>query len=152
MSVRLVRPNRWFFSPHSRHSAKLYLQSSLALKKTAPSLIRVEKKFLQNWAQRVSKKAELCADFKICRTLTSSSSQRFFLGKTIKFFCKIVFAFCQTCDFCIFLKSVQNSASFDTLYAQFRRTLIRGDAIFLEDKRSNKIETDQYFKKHFFIN
>jgi hypothetical protein len=33
-------------------------------KKTAPSLIRVEKKFLPNWACRVSKEAEFCADFK----------------------------------------------------------------------------------------
>jgi hypothetical protein len=33
-------------------------------KKTAPSLIRVEKKFLRNWACRVSKEADFCADFK----------------------------------------------------------------------------------------
>ncbi len=32
--------------------------------KVAPPLIRVEKKFLQNWACRVSKEAEFCADFK----------------------------------------------------------------------------------------
>jgi hypothetical protein len=48
-----------------------------------------------------------------------------------------------------FLKSAQNSASFDTLHAQFRRnfffTLIRDGAVFLEVKSSNKIETDQYF-------
>ncbi len=38
--------------------------------------------------------------------------------------------------FCTFLKSAQNSASFDTLHTQFRRnffsTLIRGGAIFFE--------------------
>jgi hypothetical protein len=39
----------------------------------------------------------------------------------IQFFCKHFFPFCQTQDFCTFLKSAQNSASFDTLYAQFRR-------------------------------
>jgi hypothetical protein len=55
-----------------------------------------------------------------------------------------------------FLKSAQNSASFDTLHAQFRRNffspLIRDSTVFLEVKSSNKIETDQYFKKRFFIN
>ncbi len=35
----------------------------LTSKKTAPSLIQVETKFLQNWAQRISKEAEFCADF-----------------------------------------------------------------------------------------
>jgi hypothetical protein len=33
-------------------------------KKVGPPLIRVEKKFLQNWAYRVSKEAEFYADFK----------------------------------------------------------------------------------------
>ena len=33
------------------------------MKKVAPPLIRVEKKFLQYWAYRVSKEAEFCADF-----------------------------------------------------------------------------------------
>jgi hypothetical protein len=32
--------------------------------KVAPPLIRVEKFFFQNWACRVSKEAEFCADFK----------------------------------------------------------------------------------------
>ncbi len=74
----------------------------------------------------------------------------------IQFFCKTFFPFCQTRDFCTFFKSAQNSASFDTLHAQFWRnffsTLIRGSVTFSKDKRSNKIETVQYFKKHFFIN
>jgi hypothetical protein len=52
-------------------------------------------------------------------------------------------------------ESAQNSASFGTLHAQFRRnffsTLIKNGAVFLEVKSSNKIENDQYFKKHFFI-
>jgi hypothetical protein len=34
------------------------------LTKVAASLVRVEKKFLQNCPQRVSKEAECCADFK----------------------------------------------------------------------------------------
>jgi len=33
-------------------------------KKVASPLIRVEKKFIQNSPQRVSKEAEFCADFK----------------------------------------------------------------------------------------
>jgi hypothetical protein len=50
------------------------------------------------------------------------------------------------------LKSAQNSASFDTLHAQFGRiflTLIMDGAVFLEVKGSNKIKTEQYFKKRF---
>jgi hypothetical protein len=57
-------------------------------------------------------------------------------------------------EFYTFLKSAQNSASFETLHAQFRRTffstLIRDGAVFLEVKSSNKIETDQYLKKTLF--
>ncbi len=52
----------------------------------------------------------------------------------IHFFCEQIFPFDQTLDFCTFLKSVQNSASFDTLYGQFWRnffpTLIRGETTF----------------------
>jgi hypothetical protein len=36
----------------------------LTSKKTAPSLIRVLKKFLRNWVCKVSKEAEFWADFK----------------------------------------------------------------------------------------
>jgi hypothetical protein len=58
-----------------------------------------------------------------------------------------------TQEFYTFLKSAQNSASFDTLHAQFGRiffsTLIRDGAVFLEVKGSNKIKTEQYFKKRF---
>ena len=39
----------------------------------------------------------------------------------IQLFVNNFFPFCQTWDFCTFLKSAQNSASFDTLCAQFRR-------------------------------
>ncbi len=53
-------------------------------------------------------------------------------------------------EFYTFLKLALNSASFDTLHAEFRRkifsTLIRDGAVFLEVKSSNKIETDQYLK------
>ncbi len=49
-------------------------------------------------------------------------------------------------------RKIPNSVSFDTLCAQFWRnfsTLIREGAIFLAVKRSNKMETVQYFKKRF---
>jgi hypothetical protein len=46
---------------------------------------------------------------------------KFFKSLKNKFFCKNFFLFCQTRDFCTFVKSAQNSASFDTLYAQFPR-------------------------------
>ena len=92
--------------------------SYLTLHPSKKTLTRVEKKFLRNWACRVSKEAEFCTDSKMCRTLASRSSQRFFLRKPI--FCKIF---------------------------QVPKNLL-----FSKDKRSNKIETVQYFKKHFFIN
>ncbi len=41
-----------------------YLIWAFNFQKTAPSLIRVLKKFLRNWPCRVSKQAEFCADFK----------------------------------------------------------------------------------------
>ncbi len=85
------------------------------------------------------------------------SEKRFFaiFSKSLKIqiFWKKCFPFCQTRDFCT---SAQNSASFDTLHAQFKRNffqLLNGPALFFSnDKRSNKIETVQYIKKHFFIN
>jgi hypothetical protein len=57
-------------------------------------------------------------------------------------------------EFYTFLKSAQNSASFDTLCAQFRRnffsTLMRDGAVFLEVKSSNKIETANILKNAFY--
>ena len=53
------------------------------------------------------------------------SEKRFFakFSKSLKiqFFSYNFFPFCQTRDFCTFLKSAQNSASFDTLHCQFWR-------------------------------
>jgi hypothetical protein len=51
------------------------------------------------------------------------------------------------------LKSAQNGASFDTLCEKFPRIFFQlsegAVLIILEDKRSNKIETIQYFKNAF---
>jgi hypothetical protein len=90
-------------------------------KKVAPPLIRVEKKFLRNWANRISTDAEFCADFKnvqksriwqkgkkICR------KTEFFKFSKKSFFREKIFG-----NFLTFLKSAQNFASFDTLCAQF---------------------------------
>jgi hypothetical protein len=54
----------------------------LTSKKTAPSLIRVEKKFRQNWAQRASKEAEFCADFKNVQKSRVWLKGNFFYRKT----------------------------------------------------------------------
>jgi hypothetical protein len=95
----------------------------------AMPLMRVQKKFLRNWVCRVSKEAEFCADFK----------NVFF----VSFFWEQIFENFLTQEFYTFLKSVQNSASFDILQAQFWRnlfsTLITNGAVFLEVKSSNKI-------------
>jgi hypothetical protein len=60
-----------------------------------------------------------------------------------------------------FLKSAQNCASFDTLCRQvlekqkvfnFYKGRYTRSITFLEDKKSNQVETIQHFKKYFFIN
>ncbi len=130
-------------------------------KKTAPPLIRVEKKFLQNWPCRVSKEAEFCADFKIVQKYRVwQKGKKFWQKKWIfwdfckkSFFWEKIFGNFLTQEFYTFLNSAQNSASFNTLHTQFRRnffsTLIRDGAVFSKDKSSNKIETVQYFKNAF---
>ncbi len=64
---------------------------------------------------------------------------KFSMSLKIQFFFKKFCPFCQTRDFCTFLESEQNSASFDTLQAQFWRnffsTLIRGGATFFEGRK-----------------
>jgi hypothetical protein len=79
-------------------------------KKVGPPLIRVEKKFLGNWAYRVSKEPEFYRKTE-------------FLG-TWKIFQKIVFLrknLWELLDakFYTFLKSAQNFASIDTICTQF---------------------------------
>jgi hypothetical protein len=54
-------------------------------KKVAPSLIRVEKKFLQNWPCRVSKEAEFCADFKNVEKSQVWQKEKKFLQKNLVF-------------------------------------------------------------------
>jgi hypothetical protein len=75
----------------------------LTSKKTAPSLIRVEKNFFKIGRKRYQTKWNFVLISKMCRTLASRSFKRFFLRKTIfckiskslkiQFFCKNVFPF-----------------------------------------------------------
>ncbi len=139
----------------------------LSFGKSSTALYKSWKKFLQNWACRVSKEGEFCADFKnVKKSRVWQKGKKLLLKNWIfrdlknfaknRFSEKKIFGNFLTQEFYTFLKSAQNSASFDTLHAQFERkkipTLIRDGAVFLEVKSSNKIETDQYFKKCLFIN
>ncbi len=125
-------------------------------KKVSPPLIRVEKKFLRNWAYRVSKEAEFCGNLKYeQKPHVWQKRKKFFQKNWIfkDFFWEKIFGNFLTQEFYTFLKLAKNSASFDTLFARFWRnflkTLIR-DGAFFKVKSSNEIETVQYLKKHFF--
>ncbi len=59
----------------------------LVYKKVAPPLLRVEKKFFEIGRAGYQKKRNFALIPKMCRTLASRSSQRFFSEK--RFFCKI---------------------------------------------------------------
>jgi hypothetical protein len=108
-------------------------------KKVAPPLIRAEKKFLQNWAYRVSKEAEFCADLKneqkscVWQKAKKIYRKTEFLRRK-SFFGEKIFGNFLTQEFYTFLKLAQNFASFDTLCAPFRRkffsTLIRDGTFF----------------------
>ncbi len=111
-------------------------------KKVAPPLIRVEKQFLRNWTCRVSKERNFALISKMCKSLEFGKREKFVDIKTEfckkSFFWEKIFGNFLTQEFYTFLKSAQNSASIDTLHAQFRRnffsTLIRDGAVFLEVK------------------
>jgi hypothetical protein len=95
-------------------------------KKVGPPLTRVEKKMSSKWVYRVSKEAELCADFKnVQKSWVWQKEKKIFteklnffgLGKFCKnlFFREKIFGNFLMQEFYTFLKSAQNSASFDTL-------------------------------------
>ncbi len=114
----------------------------LTSKKTAPPLIRVENFFVKIEGKGYQKKRNLRWFQKCVESLCQEVPKDFFSEKQffakfskslkIQFFCEQIFPFDQTPDFCTFLKSVRNSASYDTLYGQLWRnffpTLIRGEA------------------------
>ncbi len=115
-------------------------------KKTAPPLIRVEKNFFEIGPAGYQKKRNFALISKMCRSLEFGKRVKFiykqteFLGtwKILQksFFWEKIFGNFLTQEFYTFLKSVQNSASFDTLHTQFLRnffsTLIRDGAVFFE--------------------
>jgi hypothetical protein len=107
---------------------------------------------------QVSKEAKFCADLKNVQKSRVWPKGKDFLLKNLIFrdfenFAKNCFS--EEKSWGTFLKSAQNSTSFDTLHAQFRRNIFfnsyKGRCCFF-GSCSNKIETDQYFKKRFFIN
>ncbi len=111
----------------------------LSSEKSSIALYKSFKKFLQNWAYRVSKEAKFCPDFKMCKSLKFGEREERFLQKTDfgcndAFFWEKIFGNFLTQEFYTFLKSKQNSVSFDTLWGKFWRnffsTLIRVGAIF----------------------
>ncbi len=130
-------------------------------KKVALPLIRVEKKCLRNRAYRVSKEAEFCADFKnrlksrVCQKEKKNYRKTEILG-TWKILQKIVFLRKNLWDIldARVLHIFEISAKFRLfsyplcpIWRNFFSTLLRDGAVFLEVKRSKKIETVQYFKK-----
>jgi hypothetical protein len=133
-------------------------------KKVAPPLLRAEKNFFEIGRTGIKRSGILrwfqkCAEVLSLAKRKKNLQKNWFLrdlenlAKKCFFWEKISWNF-LTQEFYTFLKSAQNSASFDTLWAQFWRyffkTPIRDGAIILEVKRSNKIETVQYFKKASF--
>jgi hypothetical protein len=101
---------------------------------------------------------EFCADFKNVQRSQVWQNGKNFYKKTWKILQKIVFLkksfgnFLMQ-EFYTFLKSAQNSASFDTNFKEFFSfNSYKGWCCFFKVKSSNKIETVQYCKKRLFIN
>ncbi len=89
--------------------------------------IRVGKKFLRNRAYRVSKEAEFCSDFKnVLKSRVWQKGKKFLQKNWIfrDFLRKNLWELLAQ-EFYTFLKSAQNSASFDTLCAQFWRNFFQ---------------------------
>jgi hypothetical protein len=93
-------------------------------------------RFLRNWAYRVSKEAEFCADFKnVQMSRVWQKGKKFYrkieflgtLGKILQkiVFLKKIFRSFLTQEFYTFLKSVQNSASFAILHAHFLSNFLK---------------------------
>ncbi len=112
------------------------------------------------------KKAEFCADFKNVQKSRVWQKRKNFLQKnwffgTWNILQKIVFLRKNLWQLlgARVLHIFEISAKFRFFWypahpisKKFFSTLIRDSAVFLKVKSSNKIETDQYFKKRFFIN
>jgi hypothetical protein len=102
-------------------------------KKVARSLLRVEHFFSRNVHKGIKR-----------RIIFKKSSPRIFLHKTIsaiknQFLSETVFCHSLTKELCTFSEAAQKCASFFS-------TLIRVGGIFLEDKKSKRVENVQHFK------
>ncbi len=132
----------------------------LSFKKSSTAPNKCWKKISSKLAVQGIKRSRILRWFQKSGEVSSlAKGRKNFDGKTLflgtwKILQKIVFweqffGNFLTQEFYTFLKSAQNSASFDTLHGPFRRNffqlLLRDGAVFLEVKSSNKIETDQYF-------
>jgi hypothetical protein len=81
-----------------------------------PPLIRVEKNFFKIGRAGYQKNRNFVLIPKMCRSLEFGKRDKLFYRKT---------ELLGTQEFYTFLKSAQNSASFDTLQAQFRRNFFK---------------------------
>ncbi len=102
----------------------------------------IKRSWILHWFQKCAKVLSLAKGKKV---FTEKLPFTDFLQKSVFFWEKIFRNFLRQ-EFYTFLKSAQNSASFDTLCApnfnQIFSTLIRGTVLFFwEVKRSNEIET-----------
>ncbi len=122
------------------------------------------KNFYLQFGAKGIERSEFCADFKNVWTLASISSQRFFSQINV-FFAKVL----KNQFFCKFFPLLLNSriqhifeisAKFPLLlipfadyFEEFFSKSYKGRCYFFsEDKRSNNVETVQYFKEPFFMN
>ncbi len=143
-----------------------YLIWAFNFKKTAPSLMRVEKKISSKLGAKGIKRSRILRWFQKCvELLRQEVPKDFFFRKTIfaQFSKSLKIQLCKI--FSPFAKH-RTSAHFWNQpkiplllipcmpnFEEFLFQILYGVVLlFSEDKRSNKIETIQYFKKRFFIN
>jgi hypothetical protein len=139
----------------------------LSFGKSSTALYKSWKKFLQNWACSISKEAEYCADFKnVQKSRVWQKGKKLLLKnwifRDLENFAKNHFSEKKSLGTSWRKSSTHfwNQPKIPLLLIpcmpNFERkkisTLIRDGAVFSEVKSSNKIETDQYLKKCFFIN
>ncbi len=90
-------------------------------KKVAPPLIRVEKKISSKLGIQGIKRSGILRWFKKCAEVSCLAKRKIILHTTVLNFWEKILGNFLTQEFYTVLKSAQNSASFDTLCAQFWR-------------------------------
>jgi hypothetical protein len=126
-SIQFVITDRMsLLSPLSSNGRSIPLNTFFGKIKTG-----IKKRRIRCWFQICWEKFFMS----FCRILSTLCSHVIF--HNLPHFCNKFFLFCQTRDFYTFLKSAQNSVSFDTRTRNFERiffsNLIRGRTIFLEE-------------------